>query len=1010
VHVAATPRTPAARPARHIARRPLTPSFPRRHLHLCHRKRALLLHLAATRQRLQRLDVLLQWCHKATAVAECKRVLEVAAQHSDALRHSADQLAYLHGEILDMAAPPYDVPTALHVLQTGGRRQLPTVIEEELEAKPEEGGTGGAAKAEALARMDFLLRCKLLGEPLPAGLAVLAVGGGEAILGSTSGQYTARLTLVPSPPDEVTVTKWTPAAASGGAPAAAAEAEVTQSAPAGADTREAPAAAGEGAMNASPMDLDGAAAAAAGDGGGGAASEGVAPGEVGHWRWRLLSLELLPRQPRPVAPALLARWLQRNVEDRMWAAGDVQQLRQLGQEHLVAVPPPPVTQRQRQQRQQDLDAAGRGDAAAARGGSGPAVSSAAGLPSGSQLGAVSAGGAGAVAPAAAGEQLPGWVHSPLAAMHSVLTQASSRLALSSLIVEGARALEQGAWAGHLRVERAPEGPGCRLSFWTHLPALSYDELQAVRSGVLPGRQPVGGQSLDAAAPAAPAAPAVDVVIAADGGLRCAPVAPLLDPGSGRSVELSVLDPDGVIAAERLLLSAAARCAAIQLSGVQAALRRDDRVAAALGDGCAFELHDDPSSLSTPRAAPRPPALLVHSQGETLLSVTLDLRSGRPSLALGPGLLEDAELAGAAERLAAPAPARLDQAVQAARRDALPPGHTRATVLVSSIAKVAAELLVQLAGERQMAELATAAAAAAHLRRAPLPRCVADGVSGAAAALALAVPPFPPPRQLQAFEAVGVGQRGSLRCFLLADLGTREASGGPALSLAVCCATSRGVVTSLRALLPVPSILATLGGRAAPVASDVAPATGHRGKRKRTMDDDGAAAGSAAGSAKVEVAWRKLAEWCLRAAAQQQLEAQLEAVQLQYEVEVRLPSASTAAAHQLLRLPPPPALAALDRELSPSANGDAGGGRPVDASPGGGIVLQLDPGSDAARGAWTTRISSCALAALPERYATQGLPGAALEDACLSVGADGSLEFRHELAAGEPQPLFCQRHC
>lgn len=150
------------------------------------RKRALLLHFHATRQRLQRLRALVAWSNKARAAKECSVILQVrrcgrgclpvlgvihsccsyavgivfrtalpaawrlcrapccggaalvlvltagddwwgdwltraqeTAAHNAALAHAADQLFHLHGELTYMAAPAYDVGTALHVLQTG---------------------------------------------------------------------------------------------------------------------------------------------------------------------------------------------------------------------------------------------------------------------------------------------------------------------------------------------------------------------------------------------------------------------------------------------------------------------------------------------------------------------------------------------------------------------------------------------------------------------------------------------------------------------------------------------------------------------------------------------------------------------------------------------------------------------------------------------------------------------------------------------------------------------------
>lgn len=45
---------------------------------------------------------------------------------------------------------------------------------------------------------------------LPPGLRVLRVRGGQATVAAAGGQYTARLTLVPSPRDEVVLGRYRP--------------------------------------------------------------------------------------------------------------------------------------------------------------------------------------------------------------------------------------------------------------------------------------------------------------------------------------------------------------------------------------------------------------------------------------------------------------------------------------------------------------------------------------------------------------------------------------------------------------------------------------------------------------------------------------------------------------------------------------------------------------------------------------------------------------------------------
>lgn len=173
-------------------------------------------HLHATRQRLQRLHILLQWCHKAPAVAESRRVLEAAAQHRLAIKDASAQLAYLKQELDFSAVPAYDVMTAMHVLQTGTYDLLPTIIKDslsiplsrQLEQQQNESKSKANVKERNVQRMEFLLLWKLRKEGIPDGLVFDKVHRGQVTLKATSGLYSATLTLVPAPADEVTVAKY----------------------------------------------------------------------------------------------------------------------------------------------------------------------------------------------------------------------------------------------------------------------------------------------------------------------------------------------------------------------------------------------------------------------------------------------------------------------------------------------------------------------------------------------------------------------------------------------------------------------------------------------------------------------------------------------------------------------------------------------------------------------------------------------------------------------------------
>jgi hypothetical protein len=73
-----------------------------------------------------------------------------------------------------------------------------------------------AQSADVIAALGFpvLIACTpmpaCLQTELPVGMRVLRVRGGAATVAAAGGQYTARLTLVPSPRDDVIATKYRP--------------------------------------------------------------------------------------------------------------------------------------------------------------------------------------------------------------------------------------------------------------------------------------------------------------------------------------------------------------------------------------------------------------------------------------------------------------------------------------------------------------------------------------------------------------------------------------------------------------------------------------------------------------------------------------------------------------------------------------------------------------------------------------------------------------------------------
>ena len=95
-------------------------------------KKNLLLALHRAKQRLMRLDIICQWSHKAKAAVQCKRALDACRQDSEALVAAADQLAYLHSELLHTKAPLFDVPLAYKILCERNFEILPRTIWKEV--------------------------------------------------------------------------------------------------------------------------------------------------------------------------------------------------------------------------------------------------------------------------------------------------------------------------------------------------------------------------------------------------------------------------------------------------------------------------------------------------------------------------------------------------------------------------------------------------------------------------------------------------------------------------------------------------------------------------------------------------------------------------------------------------------------------------------------------------------------------------------------------------------------
>lgn len=243
--------------------------------------------LHEAKQKLMRLDILLQWSHKAKAAVQCKRVLDSCQQDGDAMVATADQLAYLHSELLHTRAPIFEVPLSFRILRDGDVQLLPSRIWKEVgleryalfsRNKGDRVGREDCRKKASLQRMMFLLRSKVM-EDIQGHEEYLELEFNDdeatVLLRSKQLLFEIVLCLAPAPSSEVTVRKW-----------CCDDAKIEQR------------------QDAKP---------------------------TGCWRWRALSVRVLPLlyNTNIVSPGTLDL-IRQSVEDRMWVASDLQVLQNLG--------------------------------------------------------------------------------------------------------------------------------------------------------------------------------------------------------------------------------------------------------------------------------------------------------------------------------------------------------------------------------------------------------------------------------------------------------------------------------------------------------------------------------------------------------------------------------------------------------------------------------------------------------------------------------------------------------
>ena len=497
-----------------------------------------------------------------------------------------------------------------------------------------------------------------------------------------------------------------------------------------------------------------------------------------HWRWRPVSVSVLPSHPEPLVPPHLSAWILRNLEDRMWACADIQRLIALGLEHLVVVPPPPLRRQERGAKQRELDDAVRRAPGLSLGASEVATTLMA--RSGGSGGGTAVKKETSSASAAAMESMetmettgtdkrqgeeegktetattttilgkpgviPAWARSPLAALHYVMQSISAKIALRLVLAEQVKAMEGGGgghgWGGGaLRAVRRPDGLGMELRVWPKVPMLTPMEIEpdTARTKTKPLKPSSLGWSV------------IITEGSGDGTLSAAATHALSD-----NPPLSPWTSTGSLSAESVVLAAAVGHSMRQLRGIQHRLTSllsqnssSYSGSVQMKKGMAWELALVSMSSISPRHHTHTqgsgqhelmPAIACRhnynqhepsSSTAVVLYVYLNVYDGRPMLSLGPALTEGAVvLKNFAVSVTHRHQTLLSRRVETALTESIDETSTsRALHWVGVVASCVRNVLEELQGVEVAVEVATATAPFGFVSIPSVPRFITESLNG-----------------------------------------------------------------------------------------------------------------------------------------------------------------------------------------------------------------------------------------------------------------------------------------
>ena len=670
--------------------------------------------LMRAKQLLTRLDILAQWASlKWEATVQCARVLSACDEEEHALVAAADQLAYLHSELLHTKTPLFDVCSAYTVL---AERDVTSLLPRQIwkDAEIDLRKISGFPEEHGLERMMYLLRARVRAEEVKMGVTEegehvarkkYGVGfypsRGSVMMRDHGGLYEAELCLVPAPGVDVVVAKWRLGEAERREREGAAQEgpRSVREGERGGEDRE-----GQQRVD---MEVDGGGMEGALEHGEGQVAaicgeekdvdtdmlRSCASRPEFQWRWRILSVKVLPALELSVtrmSPAALSV-IGQQIEEQLWALADRLVLQELG---LVSendedegknddkIDNENHNEKDKKEENNDARSQFADDCDRVM------------VEADSETGTKSSAG-----------PKTRTCTSALEVIDRRLRSLSSHVLIGVVVADSARALERGTWKGAIRVGKPPGSNGILIDLWCGIPIVSKDEAMVLETSDVYDE----GREFDPSPHYASFAVLLDLA----GTLTptCSPDTIPLNAQKNEDNDRIVAQlcapdlADGSNNLDRLLLRLTACLASSQLDCIRSCMARQLEAFGNLAVHSSIIYHDNNSAhdlidetvvakdgKNTRSEAPR---IDLASCGETILSITTNLKTGVPSFMLGSSIAEDGLVCQRAGSIVRSANALLKEEIRGLKTLVLPDNTSTSMYMCAMVAKNALNLCAEL---------------------------------------------------------------------------------------------------------------------------------------------------------------------------------------------------------------------------------------------------------------------------------------------------------------------------